>query len=338
MGWILLTVFAGINCGSFGLPMKFTTKWKWEHTWGMWSFWTLLVIPWVVAFFTVPHLLDVYGQAGFKAVLLVFLCGFLWGFSALTFGKGMEYMGLALGYSLMLGLIIVVGSLLPLFTGNPENILKPSGLAIIAGVAVIILGVIFNAWSAIVKEKDLAAATAATQSSERKPLAKGLIICLITGLIAPALNYAFITGGPLMASAESLGASKTFASNSIWAIALGGAFIVNTAYCGWLVNKGGSWAKFSEQGTGKYFLYTLIMGILWGGSIEYYGMATANLGKLGPSIGWAVFQATAIFAANILGILTGEWKGVGRKALSLMTVGLIVLFAGICIVAYSNTL
>jgi len=337
MGWILLTVFAGINCGSFGLPMKFTTKWKWEHVWGMWSFWTLLVIPWVVAFISVPHLFGVYSQAGFKAIFWVFLCGFLWGFSALTFGKGMEYMGLALGYSLMLGLIIVVGSLLPLFTGNPENILKPSGLAIIAGVAVIILGVIFNAWSALVKEKDLAAA-ATSQSSERKPLAKGLILCLITGLIAPALNYAFITGGELMTVAESLGANKTFASNSIWAIALGGAFIVNATYCGYLVNKGGSWTKFNEQGTGKYFLYTLIMGILWGGSIEYYGMATANLGELGPSIGWAVFQATAIFAANILGILTGEWKGVSKKALMLMAVGLGVLLVGICIVGYSNTL
>jgi len=181
-------------------------------------------------------------------------------------------------------------------------------------------------------------AVTAAQSSERKPLAKGLIICLITGLIAPALNYSFIMGGPLMTAAESLGASKTFASNSIWAIALGGAFIVNAAYCGWLVNKNRSWAKFSEQGTGKYFLYTLIMGIPWGGSIEYYGMATANLGKLGPSIGWAVFQATAIFAANILGILTGEWRGVGKKALSLMAIGLFVLLAGICIVAYSNTL
>ena len=337
MGWILLTIFAGLNCGSFGLPMKFTTKWKWEHTWGMWSFWTLLVIPWVVAFATVPNLFGVYSNAGFKAVFLVFLCGFLWGFSALTFGKGMEYMGLALGYSLMLGLIIVVGSLLPLFTGNSENILKPNGLAIITGVAVIVLGVIFNAWSALIKEKDLAAATAA-RSSERKSLAKGLIICVVTGIIAPALNYSFIFGDKLMAAAETLGSGKTFASNSIWAIALGGAFIVNTAYCGWLVNKNRSWAKFSEQGTGKYFLYTLIMGILWGGAIEYYGMATANLGKLGPSIGWAVFQATAIFAANILGILTGEWKGVGKKSLTLMIIGLIVLLVGICVLGFANTL
>ena len=80
------------------------------------------------------------------------------------------------------------------------------------------------------------------------------------------------------------------------------------------------------------------MGILWAGSIEYYGMATANLGKLGPSIGWAVFQSTAIFWANILGILTGEWKGVSKKALRIMAVGLLILLAGICIVGFSATL
>jgi L-rhamnose-H+ transport protein len=247
-------------------------------------------------------------------------------------------MGLALGYSLMMGLFIVVGSLLPLFTGNPENILKPNGLAIIAGVAVIILGIIFNGWSAVIKERNLSVAAATVQPCERKPLVKGLIFCFITGLLGPALNYAFIMGGPLMASAENLGASKTFAANSIWAITLVGAFIVNTGYCGWLVNKSGSWAKFSEEGTGKYFLYTLIMGILWAGSIEYYGMATAHLGKLGPSIGWAISQATGIFTANVLGILTGEWKSVNKKARSLMVVGLFILLAGICIVAYANTL
>jgi L-rhamnose-H+ transport protein len=225
-----------------------------------------------------------------------------------------------------------------LFTGAHEDILKLSTLTIIAGVAVIVLGIVFNAWSALVKEKDLANAVSADKSSEKKPFAKGLIICLFTGLVAPALNYAYMTGDKLRVVAESLGASKTFASNSIWAIALFGAFIVNTGYCGWLINKNKSWTKFNQKGTGRYFLYTLIMGILWGGSVEYYGMAATNLGKLGPSIGWAVFQATAVFAANILGILTGEWKGVGKKALTLMTVGLIVLLAGICIVGFAKTL
>ena len=80
------------------------------------------------------------------------------------------------------------------------------------------------------------------------------------------------------------------------------------------------------------------MGILWIGGIALFGMATANLGKLGPSIGWAIYSAVCIFTANILGILTGEWKGARRKTILVMTAGLVVLFGGICIVGWANSL
>ena len=33
MFWIAAAMFAVAWTGSFGLPMKFTTKWKWENTW-----------------------------------------------------------------------------------------------------------------------------------------------------------------------------------------------------------------------------------------------------------------------------------------------------------------
>ena len=80
------------------------------------------------------------------------------------------------------------------------------------------------------------------------------------------------------------------------------------------------------------------MGLLWAGSIFIYGMATANLGELGPSIGWASFNAIGILWANILGILTGEWKNVSKKGLSVMAIGLLVLLGGVFIVGWANAL
>jgi len=333
---MILAAIAGMSNGSFGLPMKFTTKWKWENTWSMWSVWTLLVVPWVIGFISVPNLLRVYSEARWGALFWVFLFGFIWGFSAVAFGTGLDYLGLGLGYSLMMGLIISVGAILPLVTEHPESILKLNGLAIIAGVVVIIVGVVLNAWSAVMKEKDLVDSTAEDKHVEKKSLLKGLIICTVAGVTAPALNYVFIYGEQLRATAERLGASETLASISIWPIALFAGFLVNIIYCTWLVNKNKVWGRYGEKGTGLYYLYTLIMGILWAGSTAIYGMAAANLGKLGPSIGWAILLGTAILWANVLGIFTGEWKGVGKKSLWVMTVGLVVLLGGICIVGWAK--
>ncbi len=138
MFWILVIVFGGVSCGTFGLPMKFCKKWKWENIWSVWSVWTLLLLPWVIGFLTVPKLLDVYSQAGWGAILPVFICGFLWGVGAIAYGMGLHYLGLGLGTSLMVGLIIAVGAVLPLFTDPGETVFATDSIAIIIGVWLII--------------------------------------------------------------------------------------------------------------------------------------------------------------------------------------------------------
>ncbi len=339
MTGIFLALLTGMFSGSFGFPMKFTTKWRWENTWSMWTIWTLLVVPWVVALLNVPHLFQVYSQVSWVTISVVSLFGFIWGFSAIAFGFGIAYLGLALGYSLMMGLVIVVGSLLPLFTEHFDTILERRGLAIIGGVCVIILGIAINAWAAILKERDLAAAAVnAEKPTARKSLGKGILICLVAGFTGPMLNYAFIYGGSIRTAAEQMGASPSIAPSSVWTIALLAGLVPNLAYCLWLIRKNQVWHLFRASGTRRYYLLTLLMGLLWGGSLEIYGMAIVNLGKDGPSIGWAVCNTIAIFWANILGILSGEWKGVGKKGLTVMVFGLTILLAGVGILGWANTL
>jgi len=337
MIWMLVIAFAGICTGSFGLPMKYTTRWRWEHTWSMWSVWTLLVIPWIIVAFTIPNLFSVYSDAGIKVIGIVFLFGFIWGISAIAFGTGLDYLGLALGYSLMMGLIISIGSLFPLLISQSESVSRQSILVVIIGVVLIVTGLALNAWSAIIKEKDLSKSTS-QEKHVPKPLMKGIVICVVAGITAPMLNFAFIYGDQLRVSAEKFGASQTMAPNSIWTITFLSGFLVNLIYCLWLVKRNKAWSLYKEKGTSIYYLYTFIMGLLWAGSIFIYGMATANLGELGPSIGWASFNAIGILWANILGILTGEWKNVGKKGLSVMAIGLLVLLGGVFIVGWANAL
>jgi len=80
------------------------------------------------------------------------------------------------------------------------------------------------------------------------------------------------------------------------------------------------------------------MGIMWYGGVSIYGMAVSKLGPLGHSIGWPVIQSMAVASGNLWGIVTGEWKGTGRAPLSVMIVGLSLLFIGIGIIGWSSTL
>jgi len=338
MFWIITEVFGGICNGSFALPMKFTKKWEWENMWSMWSIWTLLVVPWTIAFLTVPNLFDIYSQTARSALLLVFAFGLIWGIGAVCTGLGLDYLGLGIGYSTIMGLVIAIGSLAPLIARHPEEVLKARGMTIIAGVIIIIVALVFNARAALAREKDLGGAEERGSSGRKKSVITGIIICVISGIASPTLNFAFIAGEKFIATAETLGTNRTLATTSIWAITLTGGFVFNFAYCMWLVRKNKTANLYLLAGTKLYYLYTLMMGVLWAGSIAIYGIATVNMGELGPSIGWALFSGVAIFTANILGVLSGEWKGATPKSIRTMRIALAILLVGICVVGWSKAM
>src|SRR5215469_17402665 len=140
---ILLLVLAGAMNGSFTLPMKFTRKWEWEHTWLAWTICALGVFPIVLTWLTVPRLGDVYSEAGTTPILIAAGCGFGWGASQVCFGLAVDAVGIALAFSVILGIAATMGALIPLFTaGDPFS---TKGLEIIGGVVLVILGVLICA-------------------------------------------------------------------------------------------------------------------------------------------------------------------------------------------------
>jgi L-rhamnose-H+ transport protein len=335
MFWILIAAMAGLCTGIFGLPMKFTNRWKWEHIWSLYAFLALFLAPWVIAFATVPHLIQLYQDTSWQTLGLVVLFGTLWGIASITFGLGLTYMGLAIGYSLMLGLIIVSGSLLPLITNPASSGLTQQVVVLIAGVAVMVVSLIINTIAAKRKENELAG-QAQPVSRPVNSFGKGLLLCIITGIVACCLNYAFIYGDPIRARAVEMGVSNAFAANAILPMALLGAAALNMGYCFWMVNKGKTWHLYLAKGNKRYFIYALGM-ILWTIGFFLFGIASTNMGSYGNSIGWAVMNASAIIWANVVGVFSGEWKGVRPKTIGILIVGLIVMISGIAIVGLANS-
>ncbi|MPZ19959.1 MAG: hypothetical protein GEV06_18895 [Luteitalea sp.] len=83
---------------------------------------------------------------------------------------------------------------------------------------------------------------------------------------------------------------------------------------------------------------SILMGLLWGGSIFLYGAAAPMLGDIGPSIGWPLSLATALLVANTAGFLLGEWRHVERRAIQRMRGGIAVLIVAVVLCAVSSTL
>lgn len=336
MAGFLLAILAGVIQGSFALPMKYTGRWKWEHTWSLWAVWALLILPWIIAGSTVPSLGEVYRTVSFGTLALTFVVSLFWGIGAVAFGFGVNYLGMSLGYAIIASLTTAFGSLIPLFMGE-ASIFKPVGLAIVAGVFVMMIGLAVGARAGTLKEKALASGATAA-STERKPLLTGLIYCAVAGVGGSLMNIAFVVGAPIQRQAETLGADPTWASNAVWCISLLGGLFVNVGYCWALVTKNKDWARYREPGTALNWLRTAAMGAMWFGSLAIYGISCAKLGPQGPAMGFAIFLGTAILTSNLWGIITGEWKGAGGKPLVWMFLSIAVLLAGMGVIAWSKTL
>lgn len=330
LGTLLVTV-AGIFSGLFALPFKHNKKWSWENNWLLWSVMALIIMPWTISFLTVPGLLDIY-QHEKTVVLLVGILGMFWGVGAILWGLGIEYLGLGLSVPIMSGLNNSVGTLMPIIIRNPSELLLPDGLRIMTGVAVLLFGIVICSRAGSLKDKALTDRKGDLKSGKPKFLT-GLIVCILAGIIGPMINFGFVYGEPLKTKAIEFGSTLNFSSNAIWSIVLTGGFVANFLYCLYLLRKNRSDLKFKGTTYG-YWLMALLAGILWYLSIMFYGMGGSNLGKTGASTGWAIMQSLAIIAANVAGILTGEWKGASRKHYSIMFIGMSFLIVGIIIIAF----
>lgn len=330
----LTVVVGGLLHGSFALPMKKITRWKWENTWLVYSVAGLIILPIMLALATVPTLGSVYANSAVSTLALIVLCGVGWGAGSTLFGLAIARVGMALAFAIILGITSSVGSLLPLLILNPGEIASRRGQVLMAGLALVIAGIIICSKAGALREKNQNPSSAA---GDKSGFMTGLIICLASGILSPALNFGFVFGKPVQDAAVAAGARADLAANAIWAIGLAGGFLVNAGYAVYLLGKNKTWANFRQPGTpAGYWLGASLMGALWYLGISIYGMGAAAMGPLGGVLGWPMFMSVVIIMANVLGALTGEWKGAGAKAVRTAWTGIAILVAAITVIAQAN--
>ncbi|MFL6350962.1 MAG: L-rhamnose/proton symporter RhaT [Bryobacteraceae bacterium] len=336
-GGILLALLAGILNGSFAAPTKYTSRWKWENVWAIWATVAFFVVPWLLAIATVPHLFAVYGGADARTLLTVIGFGAAYGVAAVCFGLGVEAIGIALNFAIALGLSTAIGSLVPLLSLHPEQMFTRKGLTVEAGIAVALLGIIVCAVAGRAKERELVqtAPVPDQPTKTRTSFKVGLAFAIIAGIGSPFINFGLAFGGPLLTGAAAQGASAATQANVIWPPLLTATLIPYLAYCTYLWRKNKSLQLYALPGTTSYWLLGALMGVLWMSSIAIFGAASATMAEMGPVLGWPLFMSAIIITSNVWGFATGEWRRVRRPTVFTVSIGMLLLILGFCILAWS---
>jgi L-rhamnose-H+ transport protein len=151
---VLFHFLGGFSSGSFYLPYKKVKGWSWETFWLIGGVFSWIIVPPLAAFLTIPNFWEIIQNESSSILSLTFFFGALWGIGGFTYGLGVRYLGVALGSSIILGLCMVFGSLVPsiyyefspqLGKDNIGLMMSSSwGKAVLLGLFVCIIGIIIS--------------------------------------------------------------------------------------------------------------------------------------------------------------------------------------------------
>lgn len=335
---IIWAIFAGLMLGLYALPEKFTKDFKFENTWGLFFMLTMFLVPVVASLGLIKGFGAVFGAVSADVLWKMAGASFLWGIGVMMWGKAINHIGLSLGFSLFIGTVILIGSILPfLVDGVPES---KAFMTIMAGIVVVLLGVIANGKAGLIREADeMAAKDSKIENNKQGSMLTGIMIAVVGGLLATGFSYANAVGRPPLHEAAQA------AGNADWVTAVAVMFpifisggVVMAVYFGWQLSQKKAWGSFKTPHFTKNFGLILIMALFHYAASAVFAYAAFKLGNVGNTVGYAIFNTASVATAILSGIVTGEWIQASSRAKNYLYLGLACMVVGIIIVAVGNGL
>ena len=338
---IILHSIGGFSSASFYVPSHKLKKWAWETYWITLGFVAWIIMPTIGGLLTTPDLGAILGGSPRGAMAGSYLYGVLWGFGGLMCGLGLRYLGLALGQSISLGVCAIVGTVVPAIIDKKIGMLFTTipGFIVLLGFLVCIAGIVCCGFAGVLKERLLTEAQK-KESVKEFSAVKGLLLAIFGGVMSACMALAINAGQPIAEAATKAGTATVFSNIPIFVFALGGGFTTNFFSVLILSRKNKSFADFTLRPTStlmfNYFL-ALISGLMWYGQFFFYGMGTTKMGKF-DFASWSIHMASIIIFSNLWGLWLKEWKGVNRRTLTYLWLGIITLLLSVILIGIGNNM
>jgi L-rhamnose-H+ transport protein len=337
---VVLHSVGGVAHGTFYAPLKKVKQWSWETGWLVQGFAAWMIVPWIIAICAGTNPVQAIGGSPGKSIALTYLFGVMWGFGSLTFGLTMRYLGMSLGMAVALGFCATFGTLLPpVVAGEFGAILdSTAGYLMLGGIAVCLVGIGQCGFAGVRKEREL------TDEQKKEgvkefALGKGFLVAVFSGIMSAGFAYAMTAGKPIAEKAFELGAPNILKNAPVFILIMGGGFTVNGIWCVALNIKNKSYTDYlglAPKMLSMNFVLAALAGTIWYTGFFFYGMGTTLMGEYDFS-SWSIHLAFVIMFSTICGIAMKEWKGVSKKTMALVYIGLVLLLLSTVITAMGNS-
>jgi len=329
--------------------------WHWESFWIVGGLFSWLIVPPIAAWLTIPHFAEIISNTPASTFGWTYFWGVLWGIGGLMYGLGMRYLGMSLGNSVLLGFTSAFGSLAPsiYYNFHPQtgkvtftDLLSNSwGQIVLAGVALCLLGIFICGRAGVLKERELPEEKK-KESVKEFNLVKGLIVCIISGILSACFNYGIEAGSKMAEVANDAWKAANpvetgnflYRNNVIYIVLLWGGLTTNFVWTMFLNIRNKTFGDYANKKTPllRNYFFCALAGTLWFLQFFFYGMGESKLGNGASS--WILHMSFIILVANLWGFALKEWKGVSTKTRTTIVIGIITIIASVILVGYGNAL
>ncbi|MFN8356895.1 MAG: L-rhamnose/proton symporter RhaT [Spirosomataceae bacterium] len=350
---VIFHFIGGFASGSFYIPYKKVRGWAWESYWIVGGLFSWLIVPPIAAWLTISDFSSIISGASGNVILWTYIMGVLWGIGGLTYGLGVRYLGVSLGSSIILGLCSVFGSLIPSIyynfvpTPGKDTIHDLAttnwGQLVLLGLLICVIGIVICGKAGGMKDQDLAGKT--SESNREFDLVKGLIVSIISGVLSACFSFGIEAGSSMAQIANEAWVSShpgqgefLYRNNVVYVVVLWGGLTTNFIWCMILNARNKSFGDYTDAKTPllSNYLFSAIAGTTWFLQFFFYGMGESRLGNGASS--WILHMAFIILVANSWGLVLKEWKGVSRKTMNTIVLGILTIILSVLIVGYGNSL
>ena len=355
---VIFHFIGGFASGSFYIPYKKVKGWHWESYWIVGGLFSWLIVPPIAAWLTIPGFADIIRGSEFSTLCITFMFGLLWGIGGCTYGLGVRYLGVSLGSSIILGLCMVFGALIPsiYYDFTPvvgkdtfsQMISSSWGLTVLAGLLVCVLGIVICGKAGMMKEKQLSSIPADSHGMAVKAEYKfglGMLVSVISGVLSACFNFGLEAGQSMAVVANEAWKSANpgegeflFRNNVIYVVLLWGGLTTNFIWCMFLNARNKTFSDYTNKSypVARNILFCALAGTTWFLQFFFYGMGESKLGNGASS--WILHMSFIILVANMWGLALKEWKNVSKKTTRTIIIGIAVIILSILIVGYGNSL
>ncbi|HIC2866294.1 TPA: L-rhamnose/proton symporter RhaT [Citrobacter freundii] len=330
---IIWHLIGAASAACFYAPFKKVQHWSWETMWSIGGFVSWLILPWLVSAILLPDFWTYYNSFSASTLLPVFLFGAMWGIGNINYGLTMRYLGMSMGIGIAIGITLIVGTLMtPIIAGKFDVLIgTPGGRMTLLGVLVALIGVAIVTRAGQLKERKMGI------KAEEFNLKKGLILAVMCGFFSAGMSFAMDAAKPMHEAAAALGIDPLYVALPSYVVIMGGGAVINLGYCFIRLAKMKNLSVKADFSLAKpliisNILFSALAGLMWYLQFFFYAWGHAKIPAQYDYMSWMLHMSFYVLCGGIVGLIMKEWSNAGRRPVSVLSLGCVVIIVAANIV------